>query len=61
MPLIAPDQHLALMGALFAIAGLGFLAERTRVGAHFTGAVIALRRKPGFAQSVSYLPILCRY
>ena len=42
MPLIAPDQHLALMGALFAIAGLGFLAERTRVGAHFTGAVIAI-------------------
>jgi uncharacterized membrane protein len=42
MPLIAADEHLAVTAALFAIAGIGFLGERTRVGAHLTGAVIAI-------------------
>ncbi|CAK9045138.1 Uncharacterized membrane protein YjcL, partial [Durusdinium trenchii] len=30
------------MGALFVIAGLGFLAEKTRIGAVLTGAVVAI-------------------
>ncbi len=42
MSLIPSDNHMAVMAALFAIAGIGFLAERTRVGAHLTGAVIAI-------------------
>ncbi|MEE4660473.1 MAG: DUF819 family protein [Halieaceae bacterium] len=42
MPLIPADQHLAVMAALFGIAGLGFLGEKTRLGAHLTGAVIAI-------------------
>jgi uncharacterized membrane protein len=42
MPLISPDNHLAVTAALFVIAGLGFLGERTRIGAHLTGAVIAI-------------------
>lgn len=42
MSLIAPSQHLALMAALFAIAGAAFLLERTRVGGLLTGAVIAI-------------------
>lgn len=42
MSLIAADNHLAVMAALFVIAGIGFLGERTRIGAHFTGAVIAI-------------------
>lgn len=42
MSLIAADNHLAVMAALFVIAALGFLGERTRIGAHFTGAVIAI-------------------
>jgi uncharacterized membrane protein len=36
------DNHMALMAALFAIAGLGFLGEKTRIGSHLTGAVIAI-------------------
>ena len=42
MTLIPADNHFALMAALFAIAGASFLAERTRIGAHLTGAVIAI-------------------
>ncbi len=42
MSLIPADNHMAVMAALFAIAGIGFLAERTRIGAHLTGAVIAI-------------------
>jgi uncharacterized membrane protein len=42
MSLINPDNDLALMAVLFVIAGGAFLAERTRIGAHLTGAVIAI-------------------
>jgi uncharacterized membrane protein len=42
MTLIGPDNDLALMAVLFVIAGGAFLAERTRVGSHLTGAVIAI-------------------
>jgi len=42
MTLISPDNDLALMAVLFVIAGGAFLAERTRVGSHLTGAVIAI-------------------
>ncbi len=42
MTLISADNHFALMAALFVIAGASFLAERTRIGAHLTGAVIAI-------------------
>jgi len=42
MALIPADNHLAVMAAAFAIAGIGFLGERTRAGAHLTGAVIAI-------------------
>ncbi|MGI9249006.1 MAG: DUF819 family protein [Woeseiaceae bacterium] len=42
MTLISPDNDLALMAALFAIAGAAFLAEKTRIGSHLTGAVIAI-------------------
>ncbi|MEH6549748.1 MAG: DUF819 family protein [Pseudomonadales bacterium] len=42
MSLISPDQHLTVMTALFAIAAIGFLGERTRIGSHLTGAVIAI-------------------
>ena len=42
MPLIPADNHIAVAAALFLIAGLGFLGERTRIGAHLTGAVIAI-------------------
>jgi len=42
MTLISPDNDLALMAALFVIAGMAFLAEKTRFGAHLTGAVIAI-------------------
>jgi uncharacterized membrane protein len=40
--LISPDNDFALMAALFVIAGGGFLAEKTRLGAHLTGAVIVI-------------------
>jgi uncharacterized membrane protein len=40
--LIPADNHFAVMGALFVIAGLGFLAEKTRWGAVLTGAVVAI-------------------
>jgi uncharacterized membrane protein len=42
MTLISPDNDLALMAVLFVIAGVAFLAEKTRVGSHLTGAVIAI-------------------
>ena len=42
MSLISPDNHLAVAAGLFTIAGLGFLGERTRIGSHLTGAVIAI-------------------
>ena len=40
--LISPDNDLALMAVLFIIAGVAFLAEKTRIGSHLTGAVIAI-------------------
>ncbi len=40
--MIAANDHLAVMAALFVIAGLGFLGERTRIGSQLTGAVIAI-------------------
>jgi uncharacterized membrane protein len=43
MTLISPDNDFALMAALFVIAGGAFLAEKTRIGSHLTGAVIDLR------------------
>ena len=42
MTLISPDNHFALMAVLFVIAGASFLAERTRIGSHLTGAVVAI-------------------
>jgi len=42
MTLISPDNDLALMAALFVIAGAAFVAEKTRIGSHLTGAVIAI-------------------
>jgi uncharacterized membrane protein len=42
MTLISPDNNFALMAALFVIAGASFLAEKTRIGSHLTGAVIAI-------------------
>jgi len=42
MSLISPENHLALMAALFVIAGAAFLAEKTRIGATLTGAVVAI-------------------
>lgn len=42
MTLISADNNLALMAALFLIAGGAFLAEKTRLGSHLTGAVIAI-------------------
>ena len=42
MTLISPDNDFALIAALFVIAGGAFLAEKTRFGAHLTGAVIAI-------------------
>jgi uncharacterized membrane protein len=42
MSLISADNHLAVMAALFVIAGLGFIGEKTRIGSNLTGAVIAI-------------------
>jgi len=42
MTLISPDNDFGIMATLFVIAGAAFLLERTRVGAHLTGAVIAI-------------------
>ncbi|SDY83669.1 DUF819 family protein [Nitrosomonas sp. Nm33] len=40
--LISADNHFAIMAALFAIATLAILAERTRIGAQLTSANIAI-------------------
>ena len=40
--LIPADNHFAVMGGLFVIAAIGFLAEKTRIGAVLTGAVVAI-------------------
>lgn len=42
MSLIAPDNHLAVMAALFTLCGAAFLLERTRWGAQLSGAVLAI-------------------
>lgn len=42
MTLISPDNHMAVMAGLFAIAAIGFAGEKTRIGAQVTGAVIAI-------------------
>lgn len=42
MTLISPDNDFGLMAALFVISGGAFLAEKTRIGSHLTGAVIAI-------------------
>jgi uncharacterized membrane protein len=42
MALINADNDFALMAMLFVIAGGAFLAERTKIGSHLTGAVIAI-------------------
>ena len=42
MTLISAENSIALMAGLFVIAGGSFLAERTRIGSHLTGAVIAI-------------------
>ena len=42
MTLIGSENSIALMAVLFVIAGGSFLAERTRIGSHLTGAVIAI-------------------
>ena len=42
MSLIDPGNDFGLMAVLFLIAGGSFLAERTKVGSHLTGAVIAI-------------------
>jgi uncharacterized membrane protein len=42
MSLIPADNNLAVMAALFVIAGLGFVLEKTKYGALITGAVWAI-------------------
>ena len=42
MTLISADNNFAIMAVLFLIAGGAFLAERTRIGANLTGAVVAI-------------------
>jgi uncharacterized membrane protein len=42
MTLIGADNDFAIMAILFVIAGGAFLAEKTRIGSHLTGAVIAI-------------------
>ena len=42
MSLLSADNDTAVMAALFIIAGIGFLGEKTRIGSHLTGAVIAI-------------------
>jgi uncharacterized membrane protein len=42
MSLIPADNYLAVMAALFVIAGAGFVLEKTRLGAQLTGAVAAI-------------------
>ena len=40
--LIAEHNAMAVMATLFVITGIGFASEKTRIGANFTGAVIAI-------------------
>ena len=40
--LIPADNNFAVMAGLFVIAALGFLAEKTRIGALVTGAVVTI-------------------
>ena len=42
MSLIAVDNHMGIFAAVMVIAGLSFLAERTRLGRLLTGTVIAI-------------------
>ena len=42
MTLIDPANNLAVMAALFVIAAIGFIGEKTRIGSQITGAVIAI-------------------
>ena len=42
MTVISPDNDFAIMATLFIIAGLAFLGEKTKIGSHLTGAVIAI-------------------
>jgi uncharacterized membrane protein len=49
MSLLSADNHIAVMAALFVIGGMGFLGERTRIGSHLTGAVIAILAAIGAA------------
>ncbi|MED5549769.1 MAG: DUF819 family protein [Pseudomonadota bacterium] len=42
MSLIPADNHLAVMAALFTIAAVAFLLEKTRIGALITGTVSAI-------------------
>ena len=42
MSLIPADNHLAVMAALFTIAAVAFLLEKTRIGALVTGTVSAI-------------------
>ncbi|MBT4522951.1 MAG: DUF819 family protein [Halieaceae bacterium] len=42
MSLISPDNHMAVMAGLFVISAAAFLLEKTRLGSHLTGAVIAI-------------------
>ena len=56
VPLVPPDNPLAVTAALFAIASLAFLAERTRIGAQVTGAVWAIL----FAIAASNLGLIPR-
>ena len=42
MTLINPENDFAIMAVLFVIAGGSFIAEKTRIGSHLTGAVIAI-------------------
>ena len=42
MSLISADNSMAVMAALFCIAGLAFMLEKTRIGSQLTGAVIAI-------------------
>ncbi len=40
--MISADNHMAVMATLFAIAGLGFVSEKTRLGAMLTGTVVTI-------------------
>lgn len=42
MTLISAENDFAIMAVLFVIAGGAFLAEKTKIGSHLTGAVIAI-------------------